>query len=172
MIRGAYTHESLTYDIHIIYGKKGHKKIELTVGLWSRSPLKDFPLHIFFKIAWSYLLYVMLTNRSITQVRSTLIRWLLTIKNSWTSTVIVNLLGAQLLIVIIDVIRLDFCLKSLVRCLCIILTWEDSNLTCFEVFCLFSIGAFTSNTALRNCFFLFWETISENTSQTRASLLG
>ena len=49
---------------------------------------------------------------------------------------------------------------------------KDSNLTCFEVFCLFSIGAFTSNTALRNCFFLFWETISENTSQTRASLLG
>ena len=27
---------------------------------------------------------------------------------------------------------------------------KDSNLTCFEVFCLFSIGAFTSNTALRN----------------------
>ena len=26
------------------------------------------------------------------------------------------------------------------------------NLTCFEVFCLISIGAFTSNTALRNCF--------------------
>ena len=26
------------------------------------------------------------------------------------------------------------------------------NLTCFEVFCLISIGAFSSNTALRNCF--------------------
>ena len=26
------------------------------------------------------------------------------------------------------------------------------NLTCFEVFCLISTGAFSSNTALRNCF--------------------
>ena len=49
--------------------------------------------------------------------------------------------------------RLKYWPLSLVRGLCIILTWEDSNLTCFEVFCLFLIGAFTSNTALRNCFF-------------------
>ena len=46
---------------------------------------------------------------------------------------------------------------------------KDSNLTCFEVFCLFSIGAFSSNTALRNCFGTLF---SENTTQTRASLLG
>ena len=62
--------------------------------------------------------------------------------------------------------RLKFWPLSLVRCLCIILTWEDSNLTCFEVFCLFLIGAFTSNTALRNCFFFvlgnyFWKYLSD-----------